>query len=214
VIELRHRHVLWDWNGTLLDDLELCLDIVNKMLARHGLEALDRARYHATFDFPIRAFYERVGFDLSGDRFAELGREFMTEFEARRLEAELHVGVDDVLARIGASGRAQSILSAHRESTLREIVDLRGITPHFAHVAGIDRAYGQDGKIDRAHALLRDLGEAPSEIVLIGDTLHDLEVARSLGIDCVLVGHGHHGAERLRASGATVVESLQGLVLR
>jgi phosphoglycolate phosphatase len=212
MIELRHRHLLWDWNGTLLDDLELCVDIVNKMLARRSLPTLDRAGYHATFDFPVRSFYERIGFDLSGDQFAELSREFIGEFDARRLEAGLHVGVAELLARVRASGRQQSILSAHRQATLHEIVALRGIEAHFVHMAGLDDAHAH-GKIERGRALVAELGHRPDELVLIGDTLHDLEVARALGIDCVLVANGHHAGDRLRAAGATVVDRLADLRL-
>ena len=210
MIRAHHRHLLWDWNGTLLDDLELCVDIVNGMLERRALPALDVARYHAHFDFPVRGFYERLGFDLRGDAFVELSREFIAEFDARRLEAQLHAGVDELLTRVTASGRAQSILSAHRQVTLHEIVALQGIDRHFSTMAGLDDAHAH-GKIDRGHALVRELDLPPESFILVGDTLHDLEVARALGIDCVLVARGHHAAERLRASGAHVVVDLREL---
>lgn len=210
MIRSHHRHLLWDWNGTLVDDLDLCVDIVNGMLGRRQLPRIDVPAYHAQFDFPVRGFYERLGFDLQGDAFAELSQEFIGEFDARRLEAQLHDGVDALLARVTASGREQSILSAHRQVTLHEIVALRGIDRHFSTMAGLDDAHAH-GKIDRGHALVQELALPPQALILVGDTLHDLEVARALGIDCVLVARGHHAKERLRASGARVVDDLREL---
>ncbi len=210
MIATHHRHLLWDWNGTLLDDLDLCVDIVNGMLGRRSLPRIDVPGYHEHFGFPVRGFYERVGFDLSGDAFFALSNEFISEFDARRLEARLHAGADELLARINASGRQQSILSAHRQTTLHEIVELLGIDHHFHSMAGLDDAHAH-GKIDRGHALVSDLALPRCELILVGDTLHDFEVAGALGIDCVLVARGHHAAERLRASGARVVDDLREL---
>jgi phosphoglycolate phosphatase len=152
-----------------------------------------------------------VGFDLAGDAFVDLSREFIAAFDARRLEARLHEGVPALLSTVSASGRRQSILSAHRQTTLHEIVALLGIDTHFAHMAGLPDAHAH-GKIERGRALLEAIGLAPDEILLIGDTVHDLEVARALGIDCVLVAHGHHAVERLRATGAPVVDDLRRLI--
>jgi phosphoglycolate phosphatase len=211
MIASHHRHILWDWNGTLVDDLELCIEIVNQMLMRHGHPVVDRARYRALFDFPVRGFYERLGFDMNGDAFAALSREFIGEFHRRRDEQRLHPGVAEMLAAVRDSGRQQSILSAHEERTLREIVSLLGIEMHFAQVAGLDDTHAR-GKIERGRSLVTALAVPPREMVLVGDTLHDLEVARALGIDCVLVAHGHHDAERLRASGVPVAADLRELL--
>jgi phosphoglycolate phosphatase len=208
-----HRHVIWDWNGTLLDDLELCLDVINRILERHALPRLDRARYHEVFDFPVRGFYERIGLDVRADeRFAELSHEFISTYDARRLEAALHPRVPSLLAAIAGSGRSQSILSAHRQTTLLPLLDHFGLRERFTAVAGLDHIHAHS-KVGRGQELLAELALDPSGTLLVGDTLHDLEVAHALGVDCVLVACGHHSAERLRASGATVVEGLEALTL-
>ena len=49
-------------------------------------------------------------------------------------------------------------------------------------------------------------------MLLIGDTLHDAEVAAAADVDCVLVAHGHQSKERLKQSGAQVVDSLEAIV--
>jgi len=166
VLAARHRHIVWDWNGTLLDDLDLCIDVINPMLARHGLLAVDRARYLRIFDFPIVAFYERLGFRLDEGVFAALSHEFVSTYDARRLECALQRGAADVLRGIAASGRAQSILSAHREATLHGIVAHHAIDAHFTAMAGLPDTYAHS-KIDRGHALIEQLAQTETGAVAL-----------------------------------------------
>ena len=203
----RYHHLIWDWNGTLLDDLDLCIDVMNALLDRRQLPRLHRARYHALFDFPVRTYYERLGFDPVEDSFARLSVEFMSGYDARRLESSLHPAARRVLAAASAAGLRQSILSAYRQETLHEIVQHFGLAAHFDHIAGLPNIHAHS-KLALGHELVRRLGIAPAQIHLVGDTLHDLEVARELGVDCALIAAGHHPFERLHASGAPVFPDL------
>ena len=208
----RYRHLIWDWNGTLLDDLDYSIGVMNGLLARRGLPLLDRARYHTLFDFPVRNYYARLGFDPARDSFEQLSVEFISAYDARRLECELHAGVETLLPAVAAAGLNQSILSAYRQQTLEEIVAHFGLTRHFVRLNGLDNIYAHS-KAELGRAWLRELALPTSDVLLIGDTLHDLEVARELGIDCILVAAGHHPADRLRAGHDRVVNSLAELRL-
>jgi phosphoglycolate phosphatase len=205
-----YRHVIWDWNGTLLDDLDLCIDIMNGLLRRRGLPLMDRARYHAVFDFPVRAFYECLGFDFRRDSFEELSAEFISGYEARREETRLHPGARKILTALQLAGVTQSILSAYRADTLREIVDHFGLTPCFMRLIGLDNIYAHS-KTELGRAWVAELGLPGKDILMIGDSLHDGEVAEALGVDCVLVAAGHHPAERLRQRGGRVLSGLDEL---
>lgn len=202
-----YRHIIWDWNGTLLDDLDLSIEVMNTLLARRDLPRLDRARYHALFDFPVRRYYERLGFDPARDSFEQLSGEFISGYDACRLRATLHRDAARALAAVRAAGLGQSILSAYRHETLHEIVEHFGLTAHFDHIAGLDNIHAHS-KVALGRALVAQIGLASKDILLVGDTLHDLEVAHDLGVACALVAAGHHPAERLRASGAPVYDNL------
>ncbi len=205
-----YRHVIWDWNGTLLDDVELCLDAMNGMLARRGLPAIDRGRYHAAFDFPVRDYYGRLGLPIDDANFHALSVEFIEAYEARRLEPLLQRGAAELLAAIADRGLTQSILSAYHHKSLRVVVRHHGVSGHFTELHGLDNIYAQS-KVALGRAFLATLGVPPREVLLIGDTLHDLAVAQELGADCVLVAHGHHPAERLRAATERVFPDLRAL---
>jgi len=204
---VRYRHIIWDWNGTLLDDLELTREIVNGMLRRQGLPEMDRARYHAVFDFPVRNYYAAIGFDPSEESFRSRSAEFIDEYDRRRFETTLHAGAREVLAAVVAAGMTQSILSAYRHETLCEIVGHFGLTEHFTGLAGLDNIYAES-KAELGRRRLAELQVAPRDVVMIGDTLHDYDVAEAMGVACILVAHGHHPLDRLIQKSEHVVNDL------
>ena len=205
-----YRHIIWDWNGTLLDDLDYSIGVMNSLLGRRGLPRLDRARYHAVFDFPVCDYYARLGLDVSQDNFSVLGQEWMTRYDAQRLDCPLQPDARRLLAAVQAAGLTQSILSAYPHGTLVEIVGHFGLADHFTHLSGLDNIYAHS-KAELGRAQVTKLGLPPREILLIGDTLHDRDVARELGVDCVLVAAGHHPAEKLRRHHDRVLDSLADL---
>lgn len=201
-------NLIWDWNGTLFDDLKLCVGVINEMLTRRSLAPLSVERYRDIFTFPVRDYYVTAGFDFARDSFEDLSVEFMSAYEARRHDCPLQTGVRPVLERLGADGRRQFMLSAYNQSTLHELVDHFGLGGFFDHAMGLDNIYAH-GKLDLGRELMARIPEPPAAALLIGDTLHDVEVARGLGVHCLLVAHGHQSRARLEASGAPVVDSLE-----
>ncbi|MBI5771079.1 MAG: HAD family hydrolase [Verrucomicrobia bacterium] len=207
----RYRHIIWDWNGTLLNDVDFSIDIMNGLLRRRGLPLLDRARYHALFDFPVRDYYYRLGFDPARDSFEALSVEFIGGYDERRWECRLHSGTRPALTAARAAGISQSILSAYRQETLHEIVAHFGLTDFFLRLTGLDNIYAHS-KAELGRAWVAELGLPRSDILMVGDTLHDLDVAAEMGVDCVLVAAGHHPEARLRARTPRVVPHLEALL--
>lgn len=205
-----YRHIIWDWNGTLLDDAGLCIHITNGLLESRGLERLDAQRYQRLFDFPVRLYYERLGFDLEAESFEELGTEFIAAYERRRFECRLQAGARNVLEAISARGLSQSILSAYNRRSLEEIVKHHGLDGFFVELVGLDDHYAA-GKVAHGRAWIRRMEHDPRQVLLVGDTVHDYEVACEIGTDCVLLPCGHHAASRLEACGVPVLLSLPAL---
>ena len=201
------HHVIWDWNGTLVDDAWLCVEIVNELLARRGLALTTPCKYSEVFGFPLRTYYQRVGFDLEGEDFAAMGDEFNIRYSQRRRECRLRKGAREVLTALGRNGIEQSLLSAYDQVSLEEMVAHYGLRSHFAAVAGVDNDLGE-GKIERGHRHLADLNYRGDEVVLVGDILHDTEVASALGVHCVLLPSGHQSRQRLEQGECAVVDGL------
>ncbi|MFZ9874505.1 MAG: HAD family hydrolase [Candidatus Methylacidiphilales bacterium] len=208
----KYRHLIWDWNGTLLDDAWLCREIMNQQLHRRGLPVLSAERYEEIFDFPVEKYYRAVGFDWSRESFQEAGTEFIVEYERRKQECTLQPGGKALLAELAAGGWSQAVLSAYSHHTLEEFLGHFGVRQHFRSVAG-SRDHYAAGKVGHGLKMLEELHVSPQETLLIGDTTHDAEVARAMGVDCVLVPCGHNSRIRLAGCGVPVVENLAALRL-
>jgi phosphoglycolate phosphatase len=207
----KYTHIIWDWNGTLLDDAWLCVDVMNGMLKEYNLPLATLEYYRSIFEFPVRDYYEKLGFDFSKEPFEKVGMEFMVHYNERQKEASLHKEVLDILEFLHRKGYRQSILSAREQNELRQETVEMGVAPYFSKVYGLNDHYAH-GKTDVGKRLLKALGQPKNEFLFIGDTLHDADVAAELEIDCILVPNGHHSYERLAGSGVPVVDSIRKIM--
>jgi phosphoglycolate phosphatase len=201
------RHLAWDWNGTLLDDVWLGVETINLLLGRRGLPPLTLEDYLEHFDFPVSEYYRRIGFDFDSEPFEVMAMEFIEEYTARRFECGLHADVREALDRAREVGLSQSILSAYHSERLRECLDHYKLADFFRWTVGLDDHYAAS-KIEAGRRWMRGHDLRPEEILLIGDTIHDHEVAEELGVGCALIARGHQKRERLEARGVPVFASL------
>jgi phosphoglycolate phosphatase len=207
-----YKHIIWDWNGTLLNDTWLCVEVLNGLLARRGRDPISAEDYRQNFGFPVIHFYDYLGFDTDVDSFERVSREFIGDYEARWLEeCALHPETPAILAQLSQLGLSHSVLSAAKQEALEVGIHHFGIRQHFTGLMGTDNIYAQ-GKVGQGRHWIEQLAWSPDEVVLIGDTLHDFEVAEAIGTACILLAHGHHTPERLAETGVPVVHSLAELV--
>lgn len=203
--------VLWDWNGTLLDDRWLAVRSANRLLAHRGMPLLTEETYAEAFGFPVRDYYALLGFDFDVEPFDDLSQEYVAEYERDIGECALQPGALETVDRLAALGFSQAVLSASHLGFLDEALRRFGLRDRFVDLAGLgDRnAYG---KTDAGIALMARLGADPARTVLLGDTLHDAEVAQVLGCACVLFASGHQTRARLAGAGVPVVDRLPDAV--
>lgn len=204
-------HVIWDWNGTLLDDAELCVSVMNEVLARRRLPPLTAERYAHQFRFPVRAYYAELGFDFARESFELVGTEFIEGYSAREASCQLRTDARMTLEGIAARGLRQSVLSASQQARLEHQARRLEVHAHFEALVGLDDHYAAS-KVDVGHRWMERSRVDPRLTVLIGDTDHDVEVARALGVHCLLVPSGHQSPARLATCGVEVLPTLAALL--
>ncbi|MBQ6092127.1 MAG: glycerate kinase, partial [Clostridia bacterium] len=208
----RYDYVLWDWNGTLLDDLELNLFVENELLRRRGLyERADRDYYLAHFGFPIIDFYEALGFDFSKENYADVADEYAALYASRLHESALFGDALPVLAALAEDGVRQAVISATEHDLLQRQVAAFGLAGRFDDVLGSENNLGRS-KVAVAYDWLQNRQADPRRTLFVGDTTHDFETARAIGCDCVLVCRGHNSRARLEATGCPVFDDLRGVL--
>lgn len=201
------RHVIWDFNGTLLDDVDACVDTVNTILAEHARPALTRDDYLARFGFPVRDFYAVLGLDLDTAGFERLSRTYISRYLARLVDIRPRADAVQAMHTLSERRVGQSVLSAMEARLLADLLDRLDLRRHVARVRGLEDFHA-GSKAALGIGLARELDVAPEEILLVGDTLHDFEVAQEIGCACLLYARGHQAPGRLAASGVPVVDSL------
>ena len=174
----------------LFDDVNWCLEVINTMLSRRGLNTLKTIlEYHAVFCFPIIDYYHNVGFDFEKEPFDDLAVEYIDMYHANDSgNCKLFHDTKNVLAEIQSMGISQVILSASHIKNLNMQISSFGITDYFDEMLGLSDIYAKS-KIDIGKDYI--MREKISNAVLIGDSKHDYEVAQALNIDCILIKNGH-----------------------
>jgi len=180
--------VIWDWNGTLLNDVRENHQIINRMLANRALPPVDLAMYRRFFRMPIRDFYRDIGFSFETESFESVAAEYFALYEERFAQMSVTDGIPETLARLAASGVDQYIVSAAQQADLSRYVRAKGLDGFFRRIVGNDDR-SVVSKVDKALELRRSLGVG--DVLVIGDMYHDYEVARAIGAKCVLYSGGH-----------------------
>lgn len=204
------RHVVLDWNGTLLDDLDLAVDSVNAVCQRYGVRPITREGYRAQFRFPVAAFYASIGFDLEQVDFAELVGHYLANFDAGLPACPLHAGCEELLEAVARHGATLSILSASYLPTLRDTIRSKRLEPFFRHVRGLQDC-NAISKLAEAHALQAQLNDTLSSVLYVGDTDHDAEIGAAMKWISWTVASGHQDEGRLAPHAPRLVRDLHGL---
>lgn len=191
---LNYDHIIFDWNGTLLSDVELVSGLISDTLEKYKLPSLTFEEFRDTFRFPIKEFYTTIGLNL--DHFDEIQHYFHSSYNNQYKNLSLYSGTMEMLEELKVKGKHLSVLSAAHQDHLHEAVDHFGIKPHLNHVYGLPH-FGAVGKEVRGEELLTKVSLPKERTIIVGDTLYDAEVAKSLNIDALLVADGHQSYKQL-----------------
>ncbi|MER7011691.1 HAD hydrolase-like protein [Saccharopolyspora sp. NPDC000359] len=205
-------HVVWDWNGTLFDDVDALIQSTIEAFEVTGLPPVTVEQYRRQHTQPIDLFYDRLfGGPVPPDVRSALHAAFHAAYSRRRPRLSLAAEAHEALGAIAARGLSQSLLSMYPHDRLTSLVDGFDITGHFAR---IDGQRGPDRGFKRAHLAehLTRLGLAGEGVLLIGDSVDDAVAARGVGTRCVLYASGLHATEALAEQGFPVVTSLRAAV--
>lgn len=205
------QSIIWDWNGTLLNDLDFCIATINKLLKKNELKPVTRDSYKEVFSFPVKDYYEAIGFDFSNENFEIAAREFIDLYNSGVRNCSLHSAAIEVLSYFKKKGVRQFVLSAMQQDMLELTLKQQGILEYFEGIAGLNDNYAAS-KIERGNELISEFAINKRKATIIGDTIHDFEVAQQLGIDCILVADGHQSEERLKSTGVQVISELKNII--
>ena len=202
--------MIWDFNGTVLDDVDVGIESANVLLLRCGLAPFaSREAYRSIFGFPIRDYYGRMGIDFSKTSFEELAPIWVEEYLSRVVRARLNVGVRETIIRLKRLGVSQVLLSATEKDMLKKQLSSLGIEHCFDEIFGLDNIHAASKE-----KLAQDwcAEHRSAKPLFFGDTDHDFAVAKATGNECVLFSGGHQSRERLEDVGCPIVDGISEIL--
>lgn len=203
----RYDYVIWDFNGTLLDDVMTGILSVNKLLSDRGLATVDSVeRYREVFRFPIIDYYRALGFDFEAESYEKLAPQWVSLYLENVKTAKLYCDVEQTLSYVKERGIRQTVLSATELQMLKGQLDDLGISGEFEEVMGLDNIHA-GSKVE----LAKQWREAHphARALFVGDTDHDAKTAEAMEADCILVCRGHQSKEYLLTLGVDVADTLE-----
>ena len=206
---MKYTDVIWDFNGTVIDDVAVGIDSVNKLLSDRGLQTIrSKEQYRRVFRFPIKEYYRALGFDFDAEPYEAIAPLWVEEYLKRCSSAPLREGFAQAFDLFRTLGVKQHILSATELSMLKEQLDFYGISDGFDSIYGLGDIHAHS----KTELAKKWREENPHSIALfIGDTEHDFDAAEAMGADCALVCGGHQPRETLKKCGAEVYDSITEL---
>lgn len=204
---MKYEYIFWDFNGTIIDDLDLCLDLLNVMVKKQGLKLVSKEKYKEIFGFPIIDYYKRAGLSFETESFASMAVWFIDNYQPASFNCKLYAGVIDMFNYFKELGLKQVLLSASEINNLKEQTDHFNITKYFDAILGLDNIHAR-GKIGIGEEFVKANKIDSSKVLMIGDTVHDKEVADALGFDSLLIANGHQSKEVLKKVTDNVLDDI------
>ncbi|MEV4425120.1 HAD family hydrolase [Streptomyces sp. R-07] len=206
------KHLVWDWNGTLLDDIDAVIGATNAAFAELGLASITLERYRELYTVPVPKFYERLMGRLPTDEeWTVMDGAFHRHYWERAESCGLTTGAAELLAARQEAGATQSLLSLAQHAELIPLVRRYGIAERFVRMDGrVDAS--TDGKSGHMVRHLAALGVPADRVVVIGDAADDAVAAAHVGARAVLYTGGSHSRASLSRVGVPVVDSLEEAV--
>ena len=203
--------VVWDWNGTIVDDAFLFVDIMNGYLKKKDLKKISVEDYKNNFCFPVIDYYKKLGFTLTEEEFKKISVDFIKTYKKQMFKPSLKKGIVNVLSFLKERGCIQILVSAQEQSLLKKSVSHYGLNDFFFEIGGLNNNLAKSKKT-LAKNILSRFQSKNNKTFFVGDTLHDYDVALSLQSSCFLVSWGHNSKMILKKSKQKTVDNTNDLM--
>jgi len=204
------KNIIWDWNGTIINDAWLFVEIMNSILEKNSLPPTSLKKYRKHFCFPIQKYWRHLGFRFTDETFARLNDNFIHKYQQKMFLPDIHDGMIELFEELKEKKIRQFVLSATENSLLIQAVDYYHLRGFFDGVYGVDNLNAV-GKEKTGAALCEKHQLDKNLTLIVGDTEYDYVVGKSLGCNILLVSHGHINHKRLLKTKVSVVGSVEEL---
>lgn len=206
---MKYKNIIWDWNGTILNDTPVAFEATNILLKRYGYPTITLEYYRDNIDTPIVNFYSKI-FNLNKHDMQMLDDEWGILYNQLSDKIKLHADVEEMLSTFANNNLYQIILSAFKTNEITKYARKFSIEHYFEDILGTQNIV-MESKTFRGTRYMQEHGFAPEHTLYIGDTVHDFDTACGLGVDCILFSGGQQSPKLLQQCGVPVYEDFEAI---
>jgi len=207
---MKIKNIVWDWNGIMVDDGWLFVELINEVLKKRSLKQLTIKDYQKRFCFPLEKYYQKIGFDFNVEPYDVPSMEFISLYDKNKYRPILYSGAENLLKNLCDSGVKNYLLSAQNEDSLMSLVQFYKIGGYFEDIRGTNNFHAR-GKGVVAKEILKKIPPG-QHVLFIGDTNMDMDIAQSGGFDSLGVTFGHQSKNRFKKGQAVaLIDNFVGL---
>lgn len=199
--------IFFDFNGTLLNDLDLCLNLLNLLLTEQHKPTKTMEEYKDIFTFPIKEYYIKAGLDFEIESYESMAVKFIYRYKEGYKKCKLYPNTKEILEYLKNKGIKIICLSATEKNMLIEQLKFFGIIDYFDEILGNSDIYAKS-KEDIAIDYINKNNIDRNKSVLIGDTLHDFECGKKMGVNVVLNYSGHQSLKVLERAATPIISDI------
>lgn len=194
----KYEYIFFDFNGTILEDLKLSYNLLLELMDQNNIEHISIDKYREVFGFPVKGYYEKLGFKFPGDSFHKASVYFIDTYNSRwKKETNLAKDVKEILTKLKKEGYKLYILTASEKNLLMDQLNYFDISNLFDGICASNDTHAK-GKLEYGREYLENNNIDPKKCIMIGDTVHDFEVANNLNMYPILYTNGHNSKEKLK----------------
>ncbi len=202
--------VLWDWNGTLINDASVACACVNDILCDLGRPKIEMRQYYHFMRDGMDKYYDYLFYPDKAP-FEKLVFMFSKYYDIRVKNASLHDGAKEVLGALKKIGVTQAIVSSSHKDKVRRDAAFFGVDGYFDEMLGADDLL-IGSKTERARRYIESKGIEPCRTLFVGDMTHDRDTAEGIGADYLVIPNGHQSKKLLQDKGVKLVSDIKDII--
>jgi phosphoglycolate phosphatase len=188
--------LVFDWDGTLVDSTGIIVRAIQQSCRDLGLPVPDDSVASYTIGLGLHDAVRHAVPDLALDDYPRFSERYRTHYIAREQDIPLFAGAREMLAQLNRRGHLLAIATGKTRTGLQRALEQQGVGHHFAATRCADEGFPKPHP-DMLLALIERMGVTAAQTLMIGDTTHDLALARNAGAQALAVSYGAHRAEEL-----------------
>lgn len=198
--------IVFDWNGTILADTIPSWKAGNDCLEFYGVPQVSLKRYRDTIHFPVLHYYKLNGCNVDTvlEKSAEANALFQEKYSAYAKNCRTRKGTRALLDWLAENKIDRTILSNYLTPRIVDGAQRLKIDHYFSHICGNNddgrKILEHTNKQQRLADFMQTRGYRPQDVIIIGDSTEEPEIAHNLGLTCISIAGGYFAESRLRAS--------------